>query len=160
MLKILQSPAVISFLLLAAIHSSAATADSTKVKKDSTIVSYFNNDFEKFGNLNLHSLDTTITGYQYYDPILQQRPFYATQGNIGQASRDLVIYPFLTHAGFDYGIHSLTLTCFKTIASNTTGYLKHLPNSAMSKDLRKKPFSRLNLAGTSTGASTWVLTSA
>ena len=53
-----------------------------------------------------------------------------------------------------------TLTCFKTIASNTTGYLKHLPNSAMSKDLRKKPFSRLNLAGTSTGASTWVLTSA
>jgi len=113
MLKNIFRPVLLTLLLLIAAHSSGAIADSTKskkdstkIKKDSTIVSFFYNDFEKFGNLNLHPLDTAITGYQNYDPMSKQSPFYATQGNIGQASRNLLIYPFLTNAGFDYGIHS------------------------------------------------------
>lgn len=86
MLKNIHRPALLTLLLLITVHSFGAVADSTKSKKDSTIVSFFYNDFEKFGNLNLHPLDTTITGYQNYDPISKQSPFYATQGNIGQAS--------------------------------------------------------------------------
>ncbi len=106
MLRYIHRPVFFTLLLLVAIHSSGAIADSAKLRKDSTKVSYFFNDFEKFGALNLHSLDTAITGYQNYDPLLKQSPFHATQGNIGQASRNLILYPFLTNAGFDYGIHS------------------------------------------------------
>jgi hypothetical protein len=106
MLKYIHRPVLFILLLLIAIHSSGAIADSVKLKKDSTKVSYFFNDFEKFGNLSLLSLDTAITGYQNYDPLLKQSAFHATQGNIGQASRNLIFYPFLTNTGFDYGIHS------------------------------------------------------
>jgi hypothetical protein len=106
MLKNIHRLALSTLLLLIAIHSSAAIADSLKTKKDSTLVSYFFNDFEKFGNLRLHSLDTSITGYQNYDPLLKQSAFHETQGNIGQASRNLIPYPFLTNSGFDYGIHT------------------------------------------------------
>ncbi|TRZ91686.1 MAG: hypothetical protein D4R88_01510 [Methanosarcinales archaeon] len=107
MLKNIHRPALSILLLLITIHSSATTADTLKTKKDSTLVSYFFNDFEKFGNLRLHSLDTAITGYQNYDPLLLQSAFHESQGNIGQASRNLIPYPFLTNSGFDYGIHTL-----------------------------------------------------
>jgi len=106
MLKKIHHPALSILLLFIAIHSSAAIVDSLKTKKDSTIVSYFFNDFEKFGNLRLHSLDTAITGFQNYDPLLKQSTFHETQGNIGQASRNLILYPFLRNSGFDYGIHT------------------------------------------------------
>ena len=106
MLKKIHRPALSILLLLIVIHSSAAIADSLKTKKDSTIVSYFFNDFEKFGNLRLHSLDTALTGYLNYDPLLKQSTFHETQGNIGQTYRNLIPYPFLKNSGFDFGIHT------------------------------------------------------
>lgn len=75
-------------------------------RKDSTIVLYFHNDFEKFGNLDLKSNDTTITGFQNYDPGTKHSRFYATTGNIGQSQLTLVPYPFIVSTGFDYGIHT------------------------------------------------------
>jgi hypothetical protein len=106
MLKNIHPQALSLLLLLFTIHSFATPADTLKPKKDSTHVTYFFNDFEKFGNLRLHTLDTAITGYQNYDPLLLQSAFHETQGNIGQASRNLVPFPIVTHSGFDFGIHT------------------------------------------------------
>jgi len=75
--------------------------------RDSTIVSFFNNDFEKLGLLKLHPNDTALNGFQNYDPLYKHSPFYATLGNIGQSSLSLVPSPFQQKSGFDYGVHTL-----------------------------------------------------
>lgn len=106
MLKTNHRALILFLFLLLSINSFASPADTLKPKKDSTLVTYFFNDFEKFGNLRLHSLDTAITGYQNYDPLLLQSAFHQTQGNIGEASRNLIPYPFMTASGFDYGVHT------------------------------------------------------
>ena len=84
----------------------ASTPDSLKVKKDSTRVSFFNNDVERYGILKLHPSDTTLAGFQNYDPRIKQSRFSATLGNIGQNTRNLLPYPFLRNSGFDYGVHT------------------------------------------------------
>jgi len=141
MLKNKHRHALSILLLLFAIHSSATPADTLKIKKDSTLVSYFFNDFEKFGNLRLHSLDTAITGYQNYDPLLLQSAFHETQGNIGQASRNLIPYPFLTNSGFDYGIHTFDGYLYQNDSVNTIRCSKPLQNSGMNKAPKRKPSS-------------------
>ena len=133
-------PALSLFLLLIAIHSSAAIADSSKTKKDSTIVTYFFNDFEKFGNLRLHSLDTAITGYQNYDPLLKQSAFHETQGNIGQASRNLIPYPFLRNSGFDYGIHSFDGYLFQNDSVKYYRVLKTFTELRYEQGAKKETF--------------------
>jgi hypothetical protein len=140
MLKKIHRPALSIFLLLIAIHSSAAIADSLKTKKDSTIVSYFFNDFEKFGNLRLHSLDTAITGYQNYDPLLKQSAFHETQGNIGQASRNLIPYPFLRNSGFDYGIHTFDGYLFQNDSVKYYRVLKTFTELRYEQGAKKETF--------------------
>jgi hypothetical protein len=107
---------IVLFLLLVSSFTAFATLPDTlrtkkdtlsaKIRRDSTIVSFFYNDVEKFGQLNLHANDTAITGFQNYDPLYKQDRFYATLGNIGHASRDLTPYPFIRTGGFDYGNHT------------------------------------------------------
>ena len=80
--------------------------DSIKKHRDSTQVSFFNCDFEKWGALRLHPNDTSITGFENYNQLFKYNLFYATLGNIGQNSRSLLPFPFLHESGFDYGIHS------------------------------------------------------
>ncbi|MCX6248188.1 MAG: hypothetical protein NTW10_10660 [Bacteroidetes bacterium] len=114
MLKNIHRPAFLALFLFIVIQLSAAVPDSVKTKLDSTRVNFFYNDVEKFGFLHLHNLDTAITGYQNYDPLLKQSLFHATQGNMGQASRNLTPYPFITgSSGFDYGIHSFDPYLYK-----------------------------------------------
>jgi len=140
MLKIIHRPALSLLLLLIAIHSSATIADSLKTKKDSTIVTYFFNDFEKFGNLRLHSLDTAITGYQNYDPLLKQSAFHETQGNIGQASRNLIPYPFLRNSGFDYGIHTFDGYLFQNDSVKYYRVLKTFTELRYEQGAKKETF--------------------
>jgi hypothetical protein len=82
------------------------TLDSIKRNSDSTAVFYFTGDFEKLGSLQLHPIDTAITGFENYDPLYRHSRFFATSGNIGHCSRSLTPYPFLRESGFDYGIHT------------------------------------------------------
>jgi hypothetical protein len=77
-----------------------------KLPKDSTIVSFFYNDFEKFGLINTHAFDTAITGFQNYDPLLKKDRFNANLGNIGSIYHSLTPYPFMHPSGWDYGIHT------------------------------------------------------
>jgi len=77
-----------------------------KAPKDSTVVSFFYNDFEKFGQLNTHAYDTALAGSQYYDPLLKKDRFNANLGNIGSIYRSLVPFSFLHASGWDYGIHT------------------------------------------------------
>ncbi len=86
--------------------SNKIRLDSIKRHRDSTRVFFFNNDFESIGSLNLHANDTAIAGFQNYDPLFKQNPFYATLGNIGQNYRSLIPFPSLSQVGFDYGIHT------------------------------------------------------
>jgi hypothetical protein len=95
-----------TLFLFIAFYSFPAVTDTTKTKRDSTLVTFFYKDFEKFGNLHLHANDTAITGFQNYDPISKQSTFHATLGNMGQASLNLIPYPTLRRSGFDYGIHA------------------------------------------------------
>lgn len=87
--------------------------DSIKQHRDSTAVSFFYHDFEKLGTLNLHPNDTTITGFQSYDPLFKHDQFYATQGNIGSTYRYLIPSPFTRQSGFDYGIHTFDQYLFQ-----------------------------------------------
>jgi hypothetical protein len=77
-----------------------------KPPKDSTIVFFFYNDFEKFGQLNTHAYDTAITGFQSYDALYKKDRFYANLGNTGSNYRYLIPCPFLKTSGWDFGIHS------------------------------------------------------
>ncbi|MDP4282323.1 MAG: putative porin [Bacteroidota bacterium] len=88
-------------------HALSLPDSLKKTKKDSTLVFWFNHNFEKSGNISLHPLDTVITGFQNYDPLFKKDHGYASLGNIGLASFDLTPYPFLNiHSGFDYGVHT------------------------------------------------------
>lgn len=157
MLKNSNRPALLSLLLFLAIHSFAAIPDtlknqqpstsittvkkdSLKSHKDSTRVSYFFNDFEKLGTPRLHSLDTTITGYQNYDPLLKHSLFFASQGNIGQASRDLVPYPLLNNSGFDYGIHSFDGYLFQNDSVKYYRVLKTFTELRFEQGAKKEVF--------------------
>ena len=86
--------------------ASQPPADSIKVKKDSTLVFFFNNNIDQYGKLNIHVADTGITAFQDYNPLYRLTPFVASLGNTGSASSPLVPYPFATSSGFDYGIHT------------------------------------------------------
>jgi hypothetical protein len=82
------------------------TNDTAVQKKDSSYVTFFYNQIERFGTLPLHLQDTAITGVQVYDPLLKYNRLSASLGNIGQAYRFLVFNPNRTSSGFDYGIHT------------------------------------------------------
>ena len=102
---------LISSLLLFPLFSfslpgSRTDTTGTTIKKDSTIVTYFNNDFEKLGSLKLHPTDTSITGFQNYSPLLKQSNFFASLGNNGHDHRYLLPYPFFNPSGFNYGVHT------------------------------------------------------
>jgi len=88
------------------ILSNQILLDSIKKSRDSTQVSFFYSDFEKMGIIRLHPNDTSITGFQHYDPLYKNDRFYATLGNIGQNYRSLIPLPFSRVSGFDYGIHT------------------------------------------------------
>ena len=87
-------------------YSSPADSSKIKPKRDSTQVSFFYNDFEKLGSLKLHPIDTSLNGFQKYDPLEKQYNFYASLGNNGQDYKCLIPYPILQSSGFDFGIHS------------------------------------------------------
>jgi len=97
-------------------ENTAASKDTTAIshkktfnplkRKDSTVVSFFYNDFEKIGQLNTHSYDTTLTGFQNYDALEKTDRFYNNLGNIGTNYNYLIPYPFTRPSGWDYGIHT------------------------------------------------------
>ena len=93
-------------LLFTSFFAFSSPADSLKTKKDSTQVSYFYNDLERFSRVHLHPNDTTITGFQIYDPLFKQNHFSSTLGNIGLNYNTLVPYSVEKSSGFDYGIHT------------------------------------------------------
>jgi hypothetical protein len=88
------------------VNASRPPADSTRVKKDSTLVFFFNNNIDQYGKLNIHVADTGVTAFQDYNPLYRLTPFVASLGNTGSASSPVVPYPFITTSGFDYGIHT------------------------------------------------------
>ena len=96
------------FSFASPLNSFSSPADSSKIKpkRDSTQVSFFYNDFEKLGSLKLHPSDTSLTGFQNYNPLAKQSNFFATLGNNGQDYRSLIPYPIFRSSGFDFGIHS------------------------------------------------------
>jgi hypothetical protein len=84
----------------------ASLPDSLTVKKDSTRVSFFTNDVERYGVLKLQPSDTILAGVQNYDTRVKQLRLSASLGNIGQIYRNLLPYPFLRNSGFEYGIRT------------------------------------------------------
>ena len=116
-MRALKFIAFLSLLLLldCTAHALVLPSDSTslakklkkqKVVRDSTIVSFFYNDFEKIGQLNTHAYDTALAGFQDYDPLHKKDRFVANLGNIGSNYKSLIPYPFMRASGWDYGIHS------------------------------------------------------
>ncbi|MFH1297820.1 MAG: putative porin [Bacteroidota bacterium] len=86
--------------------SQVVPADSAAPARDSTRVSYFYNDFDREGKLNLSALDTVLTGFQNYDLLTNYSSFYATLGNVGSAYNNLFPYPLQQTGGFDFGVHT------------------------------------------------------
>ncbi len=99
---------LLPLLLLASSGFSAAPDDSVivKPKKDSTYVSFFYNNFERYGLLNLKSNDTALAGFQNYDLLYRRDHFSSSLGNTGQNYRNLMLPIIPLKSGFDYGIHT------------------------------------------------------
>lgn len=95
---------VITSFCLAAL--SAYGSDSTSVKRDSTQVFFFYHTFEQFGLLDVHANDTSLHGFQNYDPLFRRDRFFATLGNLGQSSASLLPWPASRESGFEYGMHA------------------------------------------------------
>ena len=104
--KITILPFLYLLLALNPLASSNTIYDSISKKSDSTQVSFFYNDFEKLGSLNLHANDTATSGFQNYDKLYKNNRFFATLGNIGQNSNTLIPFREIKPSGFDYGIHT------------------------------------------------------
>lgn len=74
-------------------------------KKDSaSVFYYYQKDFSS-DTIKLNILDTILDDFQRYDALSKKGKFYASLGNIGLASRNLV-YDNNKIFGFDFGIHS------------------------------------------------------
>jgi hypothetical protein len=86
--------------------SNRALIDSIKKHRDSTRVLFFYSNFEKLGPLDVHQNDTTLAGFQNYDPQYRHDRFYANLGNIGQNYKSLLPFHDIPKSGFDFGIHS------------------------------------------------------
>jgi hypothetical protein len=84
-----------------------APADSATPVVDSSAVSYFLNDFDRTGPLKVEPLDTSITGFQNYNPLTKYSMLYATLGNIGSSYNNLFPAPLMRSGGFNFGIHTL-----------------------------------------------------
>ena len=95
-------------LISTSLLSSPTLPDSLQATpvRDSTRVYYFKNDFEQFGFLHIHDNDTSLTGFQNYDPLLRHHPFFAILGNFGQNHHPLFDQTSTLKSGFDYGIHT------------------------------------------------------
>jgi hypothetical protein len=95
-------------------RSLPSPADTLKTgKKDSTLVFFFNNNLDKFGRLNLHTIDTAVTGAQIFDPLNTNSLFHATLGTMGSASLNLEPGIPVRPSGFDFGVHSFDGYLFK-----------------------------------------------
>lgn len=71
--------------------------------KDSTIVYYYYQKDFLSDTINLNIIDTSLNDFQKYDVLSGKRKFYASLGNIGHASRNLV-FENNNSFGFDFGI--------------------------------------------------------
>jgi len=87
------------------------TPDTLYLRLDSSKVYYFYNDFESKGPYFAKEIDTVITGIEKYDPPMQRGNYFATLGNPGLASVNMVYKPNLS-SGYNFGIHALDMYRF------------------------------------------------
>ncbi len=104
MSKLLNKSQVLLIFLLY-LYLPLFSQDSLMNSLDSSKVYFFYNNFEKQGPGFLKEIDTLITNIEKYNPLTKPNNYYATLGNTGLASLDMVYKPYLT-SGFNFGIHS------------------------------------------------------
>lgn len=94
-------------------NSLLAQTDTVDQKVDSTKVEYYFNSLDSLTLDKLHPIDTSLSGFQIYDPVKQDYRFYATLGNIGLASYNMLFTPDV-NTGFDYGLSAFNPYLFKS----------------------------------------------
>lgn len=85
--------------------------DSTFYPADSNAVLYFHNQLDIYSPLKLTPADTSLYGFERYDPLNRKYFFNASLGNVGLAYK-LLNFTFPTVQGFDYGIHAFDVYLF------------------------------------------------
>jgi len=88
--------------------------DSLKVHYfvDSLKIHYFNETDFINHDLDFHQIDTSLKGFQKFNPIHKTGEYYADLGSIGLASRNIVFSPSPIF-GFNLGIHSFDKYLYK-----------------------------------------------
>jgi len=123
--KILTGTVYFFFLLPCLLTAQELNLDSLKHAHDTTVITYFRHNLDSLVMGKTSRVDNTrITGIERYDPITRDGAFYASLGNVGLATRDLIFDPVLTE-GFDFGIRSFDL--YKYVNENTRYYNHYLP---------------------------------
>lgn len=74
---------------------------STTTTIDSNAVSYFTSNLENLSFNRLNSIDTSLFRLQQYDPSFKNNSYYASLGNLGLPSKNLIFNPNITE-GFNY----------------------------------------------------------
>jgi hypothetical protein len=96
--------------------------DSTQAKKDSIAVYYFHATIDSLKINSLHSIDTSVTYFHQYDPIVNGNKMYGTLDNIGLPAYNRVFSPDLT-AGYIFMPQSLESILY---SNNEVEYYKLL----------------------------------
>jgi hypothetical protein len=104
---------IIPLFLFIAAATFAQKKDSIPVLKDtllskidSSAVFYFTHSrIDTTTEKNAHPIDTILHHTENYDPLTECQDFTQTNGNIGQANKNIAFSPAFA-SGFDYGIHA------------------------------------------------------
>lgn len=90
------------FLLVVTLpYQLKAQDESIFTSLDSTDVFYFTSSLENFSFNKLNSIDTALFRFQQYDPGFKNNSYYASLGNVGLPSKNLVFTPSINE-GFNY----------------------------------------------------------
>ena len=98
--------------------------DTAEMTRDSSAVYYYTGTLHHYKNDQLYYIDTTLTYFHQYNPIQKGNKMYATLGNIGTASYNLVFSPDTTSG---YNVLPLSLEPILITNSKVKYYLLNNP---------------------------------
>ncbi|MBU2649911.1 MAG: putative porin [Bacteroidetes bacterium] len=101
-------------------YSSAQECDSIITSKDSSDARYFLHNADSLALGKIHSVKVSMKDAQYFTPLHQNNPFFASLGNPGLAYESLIFTPSWKN-GFDFGQHSFDEYLYTPL--NTEYYL-------------------------------------
>ena len=89
-------------MFFTAIYGYAQKVDSVALARNKTM--YFYDKVNSFDLPSFLKIDTTIKGFEQYNPTFNRNYFTEWSGNIGRPDKSMIFEP-IHKTGFDFGVH-------------------------------------------------------